>query len=249
MSCLCSWRASESRYITQYLLYSNILNLIFHTGQDQGKYCLLTSFFISKKFSLGIVSLMVFAKSCWIIEISLYFLRLLLSQPSDIPQYVTFSILVKYSKIQSLSCFFTEAWNFNPYQFCCLFMQLFFLWLRLKFSLTYSNILPSAWPIPFSVYFLPLYHNISAPWLNSHPRDFSSHSSCLLKDPFWTPFPTFSIMSSSHIFSVHLKSSYIVPARQNILFQIIKKKNSLPFFAVTVWFFLGTCSYSFSPQK
>lgn len=126
MSCLCSWRTSESTCIIKYLLYGNILNLIIHTGQDQGKYCLLTSFFISKKFSLGISSIMVFTKLCGIIEISLCFLGFLLSQPSDIPQQLTFSILVKYSEIQSLYCFFTEAWNFNPYQFYCTFTQLIF---------------------------------------------------------------------------------------------------------------------------
>lgn len=148
MSCPCSWRTSDSRYITNCLLCGNVLNLIIRTGQYQGKY-----------------------------------------------------------------------------------------------------ILPSAWPIQFSVYFLPLYHSISASWLNSHPRDFSSHSSCLLKNPFWTPFPTFSIMSSSHIFSVQVKPSYIVLLGKISCNKLWRKENYLPFFAVTVWFLLGTCSYSSSPQK
>lgn len=86
------------------------------------------------------------------------------------------------------------------------------------------------------------------PWHNSQPRNFSSHSSCLLKDTcFWTPFPTFSIMSSSHIFSVQWKPSYIITARQNILFQTIKKRKP-SFFAVTVRLLLGTCSYVFSTE-
>lgn len=70
MSCCPSWRTNESRYITNDLLYCSILNLIIHT--DRGKYCLLTSFFISEKFSLGIVFIMVFTKLCCIIEISVF---------------------------------------------------------------------------------------------------------------------------------------------------------------------------------